>query len=96
MTSKQTVMNNMALEEIKENAGQKVRQDVWTWINGGTETEFTLQRNRSALEKILLRLGVLHGLETANTEVTILGQTVKTPVIVAPFANMGSVQVQRR
>jgi len=34
---------------------------------------------------------VIHGLETVNTTVRILGQTVKTPVIVAPFANMGRV-----
>ena len=94
MTSKQTDIHKMTLEEIKENAGQKVKQDVWEWVNGGTETEITLQRNRLALQKILLRLRVLHGLETADTKVTILGQKVKTPVIVAPFANMGSVHPQ--
>jgi isopentenyl diphosphate isomerase/L-lactate dehydrogenase-like FMN-dependent dehydrogenase len=44
-----------------------------------------------ALEKIRVRLKVIHGLETVNTRVKILGQTVKTPVIVAPFARMGRV-----
>ena len=29
----------MTLEEIKEVAGQKVKPDVWEWINGGTETD---------------------------------------------------------
>ena len=77
MTSEETGIRKMTLEEIKEVAGKKVKQDVWEWINGGTETEFTLQRNRSALEKIMLKLRVLHGLETVNTEVTILGQRVK-------------------
>jgi 4-hydroxymandelate oxidase len=91
MTPKQTDIGKMTLEEIKENAEEKVKQDVWEWINGGTETEFTLTRNRLALEKILLKLRVLHGLESVNTQVTILGRTVRTPVIVAPFANMGSV-----
>jgi 4-hydroxymandelate oxidase len=91
MTSRQTDIDKMTLEEIKENGGQKVKQDVWEWINGGTETEFTLQRNRLALEKIMLKLRVLHGLDRVNTTVTILRQTVATPVIVAPFANMGSV-----
>ena len=78
----------MTLEEIKAAAEKKVKEEVWAWINGGTETEFTLQRNRSALEKIMLRLRVIHGLETVNTRVKILGQTVNTPVIVAPFAGM--------
>ena len=81
----------MTLEEIKALAEQKVKPEVWEWINGGTETESTLQRNRSALEKIRVRLKVIHGLETVNTSVKILGQTVKTPVIVAPFARMNRV-----
>jgi 4-hydroxymandelate oxidase len=91
MTSVKTGIEKMTLEEIKAAAEKKVKQEVWAWINGGTETEFTLQRNRSALEKIMLRLRVIHGLETANTSVTILGQTVTTPVIVAPFAHMSRV-----
>jgi 4-hydroxymandelate oxidase len=91
MTSEEKSLESMTLEEIKEAAGKKVKQDVWEWINGGTETELTLLRNRSQLEKILLKLSVLHGLETVNTEAKILGQTVQTPIIVAPFANMASV-----
>jgi len=91
MTSEETKIEGMTLDEIKALAKTKVKEEVWEWINGGTETEFTLQRNRIALEKIMLRLRVIHGLERINTTVRILGQTVKTPVIVAPFANMGRV-----
>ncbi len=83
-----TNIEDMTLEEIKAAAEPKVEPEVWEWINGGTETEFTLKRNRQALEKIMLRLRVIHGLETVNTSVKILGQAVKTPIIVAPFANM--------
>jgi isopentenyl diphosphate isomerase/L-lactate dehydrogenase-like FMN-dependent dehydrogenase len=81
----------MTLGEIRTAAEEKMKQDVREWVNGGTETEFTLHRNQSALDRILLKLRVLHGLEHVNTSVTILGKTVKTPIIVAPFANMGSV-----
>jgi 4-hydroxymandelate oxidase len=91
MTYETNGLESMTLEEIKEAAATKIKQDVWEWINGGTETELTLHRNRSALEKILLKMRVLHGLETVSTEAKILGRTVKTPVVVAPFANMGSV-----
>lgn len=89
--NRETGLKKMTLEEIKSMAGTKIKQEVWEWINGGTETELTLQRNRLALEKILLRLRVIHGLESANTHSQILGQTVTTPVIVAPFANMHAV-----
>ncbi|MDP2644803.1 MAG: alpha-hydroxy-acid oxidizing protein [Desulfobacterales bacterium] len=91
MASKKTEIENMTLEEIKALAEQKVKKEIWEWINGGTETEFTLQRNRLALEKIMLRLRVINGINTADTSLTILGQTVKTPLIVAPFAFMGRV-----
>ena len=91
MASEETEIEKMTLEEIKAVAVTKVKQEVWDWVNGGTETEFTLRRNQSAFEKIMLRLRVIHGLDTANTGVNILGQPLKTPVIVAPFANMGRV-----
>ena len=81
----------MTLEELELEAAKKVKQEVWEWINGGTETEFTFRRNRLALERIMLRPRVIHGLETADTRVTLLGRAVKTPVIVAPFASMGRV-----
>lgn len=91
MTSEDVEIDKMTLEEIRAAAEPKVKQKVWEWVNGGTETEFTLQRNRLALERIMLRLRVIHGLEKVNTSVKILGQTVKTPVVVAPFAEMSRV-----
>jgi len=88
MTSEEFRIEEMTLDEIRLAAETKVKKEVWDWINGATETEFTLRRNRLALEKIMLKLRVIHGLETVNTRLKIFGRTVKTPVIVAPFANM--------
>lgn len=79
------------LDEIRASACANLKKEIWQWIDGGTETESTLARNRRALEKIRLRLRVIHGLASADTHVTIFGQTVATPIAVAPFANMGRV-----
>jgi len=79
------------LDEIRAAASAKLKKEVWQWIDGGTETESTLERNRRALQKIRLRLRVIHGLGSADTRVKIFGQTVATPIAVAPFANMGRV-----
>jgi len=57
-------------------------------VNSATETGLTFRRNRWALERVCLKLRVLHGLQTANTRLKILGHEVQTPIIVAPFANM--------
>ncbi len=83
-------LSDMTMNQIKEAGEENAPQDVWEWINCGTETELTLQRNRSALERIFLKMRVLHGLEKVSTEARILGRRVKTPVMVAPFANMKS------
>jgi 4-hydroxymandelate oxidase len=91
MISEETRIDEMTLQEIRALAEQRAKPDVWEWVNGGTETESTLHRNRLALEKIMLRLKVIHGLETVNTRLNIFGRTVKTPVIVAPFARMNRV-----
>jgi 4-hydroxymandelate oxidase len=91
MLSEEVRMEEMTLQEIRALAEQRVKPDVWEWVNGGTETESTLHRNRLALERIMLRLKVIRESETVNTSVNILGQMVKTPIIVAPFARMNRV-----
>src|SRR3990172_8434081 len=78
MTSGEKKTGEMSLSEIKAAAEPKVEPEVWEWINGGTETEFTFKRNCLALEKIMLRLRVIHGLKTVGTSVKILGQVVET------------------
>ncbi len=80
----------MSLEEIKAAAKENIKQGVWEWINGGTETESTFRHNEAAFEDFRLKLRVIHGLKEVSTRATILGKTVETPIIVAPFANMGS------
>lgn len=88
MTTKENRIETMTLEEVYSAALEKVKPEVWEWISGGTETEFTLQHNRLALEKVRLRMRVIHGLKTADTKVKIFGQTLETPIVVAPFATM--------
>jgi 4-hydroxymandelate oxidase len=88
MTFKETGIEKMTLEEIKAAAGAKAKPELWEWINGGTETQFTLQRNSAVFEKIMLKLKVFHDLESASTRVKIFGREVDTPVIVAPFAGI--------
>ena len=49
----------MTLHEVIRKARQKLNNDDWDYIVGGTETETTLRRNRMALDSIALRLRVL-------------------------------------
>ena len=90
MTSEKNKIEKMSLEEIKAAAKANIKQAVWDWINGGAETESTLRRNEAAFENLRLKMRVIHGLKEVSTKVKILEKTVETPIIVAPFANMGS------
>jgi len=88
MSHEEARIEKMTLEEIKATAEKNMRPEVWEWVNGATETGLTFKRNQSALERVCLRLRVLHGLQTANTRLKIFGREVQTPIIIAPFANM--------
>lgn len=88
MSSEEAWVEKMTSEEIKAAAEKNMKPEVWDWVNGATETGLTFKRNRWALERVCLKLRVLHGLQTANTRLNILGHEVETPIIVAPFANM--------
>lgn len=88
MSSEEAWVEKMTLEEIKAAAEKNMKPEVWDWVNGATETGLTFERNRWALERVCLKLRLLHGLQTANTRLNILGHEVETPIIVAPFANM--------
>ena len=88
MSSEEAWVEKMTSEEIKAAAEKNMKPEVWDWVNGATETGLTFERNRWALERVCLKLRLLHGLQTANTRLNILGHEVETPIIVAPFANM--------
>ena len=65
-------------------ARQKLPPHLWDHLSGGSDSETTLKRNRLALDSLALRQRVLVNVADIDTKTTFLGQTLATPVFLAP------------
>jgi 4-hydroxymandelate oxidase len=67
-------------------AQQALPRDVFDYYAGGAEDEVTLQANRAAYAQYALRPRVLVDVSRLDTSVQLLGQTLRSPVLLAPTA----------
>jgi isopentenyl diphosphate isomerase/L-lactate dehydrogenase-like FMN-dependent dehydrogenase len=73
-----------SLQEIVHTAHQKLTPELWDHLSGGADSETTLRRNRLALDALALRQRVLVNVADIDLTTTLLGQTLATPVFLAP------------
>ena len=73
-----------SLQEIVRAARRKLPRELWDHLSGGADSETTLRRNRFALDSLALRQRVLVNVADIDTRATLLGQTLATPVFLAP------------
>ncbi len=78
------------LQEIVKAAKERLEPGPWDYLMGGTETETTLRRNRQALDSIAFRPRVLRDVEVVDTTSSLLGQSVRLPIMIAPMGSMES------
>ena len=76
------------LHEIVRAAHQTLDPGAWDYLAGGTETETTLRRNRQALDSIAFRPRVLRDVSKVDTTATLLGRTLRLPVMLAPVGSI--------
>ena len=72
------------LHEIVRKARDRLDQNAWDYIVGGTETETTLRRNRMALDEIAFRPRVLRDVSQVEPSVEAFGRKLRLPVMLAP------------
>ena len=75
--------------QIIEAGHDKLPQDVWDYVCGGSETETTLRRNRQALDCFAFKPRVLRDVGEIDASRTFLGAKLRIPVMLAP---MGALQ----
>jgi isopentenyl diphosphate isomerase/L-lactate dehydrogenase-like FMN-dependent dehydrogenase len=73
-----------SLQEIVWAARRKLPQELWDHLSGGSDSETTLKRNRLAFDALALRQRVLVNVADIDTRATLLGQTLASPVFLAP------------
>ncbi|MQF82637.1 alpha-hydroxy-acid oxidizing protein [SAR202 cluster bacterium AD-802-E10_MRT_200m] len=80
----------VTVEEVIVAARNNVSLGAWGYLSGGSESETTLRRNRSALDRVAFRPRILRDVSSIDTSTTILGHKVRIPLLLAPI---GSQQV---
>jgi len=79
-------MEPINLFEYEALARSRMEPTAWDYYQSGAEDEVTLRENRAAFERIKLRPRMLRGVDDCDTSVTLLGERLSLPVLVAPTA----------
>lgn len=76
----------VSVEDYEPLAREHLSPMVWEWLSGGGGDELTVRWNREAFHKIRLQGRVLRDMKGANTRVTLFGETLDFPILLAPVA----------
>jgi isopentenyl diphosphate isomerase/L-lactate dehydrogenase-like FMN-dependent dehydrogenase len=76
----------VTLEDYEAVARDKLTGPTYDYIAGGAGDEWSLERNRRAFERWMLRPRFLRGAGRPDTTATVMGTRVAFPVLVAPWA----------
>jgi 4-hydroxymandelate oxidase len=74
------------VDEYEELARQRLPKDAYDFFAGGAEDEWTLAENRRAYDRWVVRPRVLVDVSHVECSVTVLGEPMATPILVAPTA----------
>lgn len=76
-----------SLADYEALARERMSRVAWEYINSGSADEFTLQWNRDALNRIRLEPRVMIDVSHVDPGITLLGQKLPHPILVAPTAS---------
>ncbi|MCW2542263.1 MAG: hypothetical protein JWN95_3988 [Frankiales bacterium] len=79
----------ITVEDYRELARRAVPDMVWAYVDYGAEDLQTLQANRSAFSRYMFKRKVLTGNEATDLSVTLGGENVSLPVLLAPTGIVG-------
>jgi glycolate oxidase len=78
----------LTIGELEPRARARLPEQVYDYAAGGSASETTLRRNRTALESIALEQRVLVDVREIDLRVPFLGLDLPLPVIVAPIGGL--------
>lgn len=77
-------MDSADFDELEQAAREKLSPGSYTFAAAGADDEITTKDNIDAWRRYRLRPRVLHDVTQIDTSVTLLGQKLATPVLIAP------------
>jgi isopentenyl diphosphate isomerase/L-lactate dehydrogenase-like FMN-dependent dehydrogenase len=79
----------LTVEDYRRAARRRLPRAIFDFVEGGAGDEVTLRRNREAFERVTFGPRVLVDVSKRDQSVTVLGQRVATPVLIAPTGMAG-------
>jgi isopentenyl diphosphate isomerase/L-lactate dehydrogenase-like FMN-dependent dehydrogenase len=79
----------LTVEDLRRLARRRLPRAIFDFVEGGAGDELTVARNRDAFARIGLLPRVLVDVGARDQSVTVLGERVATPVLVAPTGMAG-------
>jgi isopentenyl diphosphate isomerase/L-lactate dehydrogenase-like FMN-dependent dehydrogenase len=79
-------MRAVNLSDYEETARQALPKEIYDFIAGAADDEVSLARNRAAWGEIQLLPRVLVDVSNVDTSTNVLGQQIRSPVLLAPVA----------
>jgi glycolate oxidase len=76
------------LQEMLLTARGAMEPAIWEFINGGTDSEVTLRRNRHGLDRLAFRRRVLRDVGRIDTSTSFLGHKLNVPIMMAPVDSL--------
>jgi isopentenyl diphosphate isomerase/L-lactate dehydrogenase-like FMN-dependent dehydrogenase len=80
----------LTLHEFVKAAKIKLSANIWDYLIGGADTETTVKRNRQALDSLAFRPRVLRDVSTIDCSGSLLGKSLRLPVLLAPVGSLES------
>ena len=77
------------IEDLRRLARRRLPRALFDFIDGGAQDEVTLRANQSDFQRLTLRPRVLTDVSRRNQSVTVLGQHLEQPLILAPTGGPG-------
>lgn len=78
----------VCLHEFPEAARKSLKNELWQYLLGATETETTARRNRLALDQLGFRKKVLRDVREVDTSASLFGADLRMPVMLAPIGGL--------
>ncbi|MFN8535078.1 MAG: alpha-hydroxy acid oxidase [Dehalococcoidia bacterium] len=79
----------VTIPAIVDAARRALPAELWDYSCGGSESETTLRRNRSAFDEIAFRPRVLRDVSRVDIGATFLGEALALPIMLAPVGSIG-------
>lgn len=77
------------IEDLRQLHKRRVPRAFFGYVDAGSYAEETLRANREDLQKIKLRQRILVDISARDLGTTVLGETIKLPLILAPIGSGG-------